>query len=72
MHMDREKRLRRGGWIFDLTKARKPFVCNCSGQEIVPGEEYYQVTIAGGGVGSFVHPYRIKVEFIEEFLRRHL
>ena len=65
------KELRVNGRICELTRAKKSFKCSWSGLDIVPGEEYYAVAIAGAGLGSIKFPDRVKVDYIDEYLNRN-
>lgn len=47
------------GKIVEKVRARKPHHCHACGRGIDKGENYYKVTIAGGGLGSLKFPERL-------------
>jgi hypothetical protein len=51
-----EKDIQTGGYIYPLRRARKTFSCKMGDGDIVKGELYYAVSIAGGGLRSLKFP----------------
>lgn len=58
------------GFVATLTRARKQFeCCECPGT-IARGEEYYAVTIGGGGVQALKFPDRVHVGCLQKHRER--
>ena len=64
--------LRVNGRICEGVTAKKGFKCRWSGLPILPGEEYYQITLAGSGIASIKFPDRVKAEYIDEYLSKNI
>jgi len=58
----------RAGYICTPRRACKRHVCEPCGQDILPGDLYYSVSRAGGGVGWLAHPDRLHPYCLEEWL----
>ena len=56
------------GRIADPHTARKGYLCSHCFETILPGERYYSVVIAGGGLGSIKFPERVHPSCIVAFL----
>lgn len=57
-------------YVFTLRRARKQHTCRVCPRPITPGESYYEVTIAGGGLGSLKFPDRIHMSEKEAFIKK--
>ncbi len=49
-------RLAAAGYVYVTRRARKPHPCEMGDGDIQPGEEYFAVTIGGGGLASLKFP----------------
>jgi len=56
--------------IATLTRARKMHRCAVCPGYIYKDEEYYAVTIGGGGLGSLKHPARVHANCLEGYFSR--
>ena len=55
------------GRVLTIRTARKWHKCSECGLPIFPQEQYYQVTIGGGGLGSLKFPDRVHQNCIENY-----
>jgi hypothetical protein len=65
-----ENEIRRNGYIATLRRARKGHICRACRQPIQPGQEYYEVTRGGGGLGWLKYPSKCHSDCLEDYLRR--
>ena len=63
-------RIRRGGYIFTETRAKKSFDCNVCPKPIIEGVCYLTVEKGGGGVSWAVRPDRI--HYNEEHIQTYI
>jgi len=57
------------GRIAELRRSMKFYPCAQCQKAIKPGDYYYAVTIAGGGLGSIKFPWRVHEDCISQFLK---
>lgn len=62
--------IRESGLICEPVMARKQKICDCSGEDILPRELYYSVTVAGSGLGGICHPDRVKTGYIQKYINK--
>ena len=55
------------GKIIQRRNARKAHSCKCCGITIVPGP-YYEITLAGSGLGSIKYPDRVHSRCLDNYL----
>lgn len=68
--VDKLQELRMGGYIFTRRKARKDHKCKECPTPIAAGDEYFEVVIGGGGLGSLKFPSRIHIGCLNSYRKR--
>lgn len=62
--------IRKEGHIATLTRSRKYHRCALCQEYINKGEQYYSITIGGGGLGSLKFPERTHSYCLDAFFER--
>ncbi len=62
------KDIRRNGYIATLRRARKGHRCGVCDLSIEPGQEYYEIVGAGGGLGGQKFPDRAHLGCLEKYI----
>ena len=68
MTISSSKEIRRNGYIATLRKARTGKKCAVCGFPIDSGQQYYEIVMGGGGLGSLKFPDHVHLECLNIYL----